>query len=238
MIKLLALVSKEWKLLFRDKIGLLILFVLPMCLVMFMSLTQQPRFDGSSQFKLLVVNFDAGKISSSIIKAIKKSDHFKLTQATAKNKITLSSAKKAVANGDYQALLFIPHGTTQSVDTYITQLARGSVTKTRQPQQIKLYLDPGLATNIASSIKLTMKYMLKNIEYNVMNNFAVQRFPDGAKSFNKNMLSLQALYPTVTGQTSKLNITQFPCFKLVIINPYTRRIFRLSLVFLFTGTEI
>ena len=56
MFKLLATMKKEWILLWRDKIGLTILFVLPMCLVLFISLTTTEQGDNKQQ-KLNVVLF-------------------------------------------------------------------------------------------------------------------------------------------------------------------------------------
>ena len=59
IVKLTAVFSKEWRLLWRDQIGLIFLFILPMCLVLFITLTSSQEPDRPRQLKLVLINQDS-----------------------------------------------------------------------------------------------------------------------------------------------------------------------------------
>src|SRR6267154_153351 len=95
--KIFTVFTKEWRLLWRDKVGLIFLFILPMCLVLFITLSSTLDSSKPRQFKLLLINQDAsGEASKEIVKALKKIDGFIISESIHKQPINNDKAKKAV----------------------------------------------------------------------------------------------------------------------------------------------
>lgn len=206
MRKILATFIKEWILLLRDIPGLIILFALPLCLVTFLSLTGSHDVNGSQKYKLLVIDKDKGTVSKAIEKAIAKTDEFNITLVHDKN-FTKSSAISAVGSGDYQALFIIPSKTTASVNRYTHKLETRRVSR-HEPKQIQLYLDPGMPGGMADSIKLSIQYLLKEIEYKTMTKLLVQNMRIRNTNFNKDLFKVKTKYSTSSEKIIKPNSVQ------------------------------
>lgn len=135
MKKLRACVLKEWKLLWRDKLGLLVLFVLPMCLVMFISFAEFRQLSGDTIFKIIILSE-----KSDLLKAFREDEHLHITESFSSE----DDAKAAVKKGKYQALLVIPKSPTDKSE---------------------LYLDPSLAPSLGETLSLSLRYIFERVSY-------------------------------------------------------------------------
>ncbi len=166
MSSLLATIRNDWLLLLSDKVGLLILFVLPMCLVTFVSETQSGMFEAHKTIKLLVINQDKGSTGKAIVKALNKSETFDV-----KTGISGDSKKyqNEVAKGDFQGLLIIPNNISQLVKDHSRQINAHIKT-----EHFDFYLDPAIPPNTAKALTLSLNYMLQTIQMDVLQKVLAQ----------------------------------------------------------------
>ncbi len=193
MIKFIAVFFKEWKLLWRDKIGLIFLFILPMCLVLFITLAL-PDDEGSGkprQIKLLLLNKDPkGTISKHVVDGLKKIEDFTITQKNSTSSENID--RETVAKGNYQAFIVIPKNFSQDIEKKIQsrvpvmnnqalamskqnlakpnlskQTLAKPVTKPKtsvKTKPIEVLFDPALPKNFQYQIESALKILNLNIE--------------------------------------------------------------------------
>ena len=79
-MKLLATIKKDLRILLRDRIGLTLMFAMPIILVVIVTLIQNNTFEllNNRTISLLICNKDTGKLSNELIKAIDKIGMFKI----------------------------------------------------------------------------------------------------------------------------------------------------------------
>lgn len=84
MYKLWATILKDTRILIRDKVGLILMFGMPIVLVLVVTSIQNSTFElvNKNKIPLLVCNRDTGKISVDLIQAIDKIGMFKLEQVS------------------------------------------------------------------------------------------------------------------------------------------------------------
>jgi len=84
MYKLWATILKDTRILIRDKVGLILMFGMPIMLVLVVTAIQNSTFElvNKNKIPLLVCNRDTGKISVDLIQAIDKIGMFKLEQVS------------------------------------------------------------------------------------------------------------------------------------------------------------
>lgn len=82
MYKLKATILKDLRILVRDKIGLVLMFGMPVLLVIVITKIQNSTFDlvNKNKIVLLLANRDTGKVSTEMIQAINKIGMFKLVE--------------------------------------------------------------------------------------------------------------------------------------------------------------
>lgn len=163
MRKLLASLQKEWLLLWRDKVGLVILFLLPMCLVLFISITQ-PDDSKMSVMPILVVNQDGGPIAEATLKGLNKIDFFKVTQLKDTSKHALVKAEDAVAKGTYKAAIIIPAQLSQQVNRYAGQIAKRHTQANITPRTLMIYTDPALPISVRMNMVAAVTQLMQQIE--------------------------------------------------------------------------
>lgn len=172
---ILAVCLKEWILLWRDKVGLIFLFILPMCLVLFITLSSSEDLTSAQQLKLLLVNQEvSGDVSQGLVKALKNIDGFAVTEAAGKQASSLDAAKKSVANGDYQALLIIPNHISQTVANQVRQQLQGGAIKAADIDAVQILFDPALPKNLQEPIKAGVQILTATLEINLWRQMAGQ----------------------------------------------------------------
>ena len=111
MKKFLAIVKKEFLLLFRDLPGLAILFVMPAVLLIIITLTQESAIlKDKSGIKIILVNADSSVLGDSIVNDLTKSGSFNITKF-----FSAREAENAVMQGTYQLAVIVPDSATEKL---------------------------------------------------------------------------------------------------------------------------
>ncbi len=122
--KLLATVKKEALLLFRDKVGLAILFIMPMALIFVMTLIQDAAFKTINEkgIPIIFVNNDHDSLGILIEQGLRNNDLCTFYDSIDGKPATAILAQKAVAEGKFLVGIVIPNGATQAIRKNVTQL--------------------------------------------------------------------------------------------------------------------
>jgi ABC-2 type transport system permease protein len=117
MAKILSTIFKELLLLWRDKTGLLVLFLMPVFLVVVMSLVQANilQMVGESNTQVLVLDQDNSTLGRKVDKALGSSANLQVTLEARRGERAREDLLEAVNQGRYQVGLVIPPGFTRSV---------------------------------------------------------------------------------------------------------------------------
>lgn len=107
---LLANIRKELLLLSRDRMSLLVLFVMPMLLVLILSLVQDDLFraTGGAATTALFVNLDEGELGGELEKSLQGNGALELVQSLNGEDIDIKSARQAVFEGAFQFAIIVP----------------------------------------------------------------------------------------------------------------------------------
>src|ERR1700730_8580901 len=84
MFKLKSTILKDLRILFRDKVGLTLMFVMPIVLATVIAAIQNSTFElvNDNKVPLLLCNKDSGEASIQLMKAIEKIGMFEIKQVT------------------------------------------------------------------------------------------------------------------------------------------------------------
>ncbi len=116
---LLANIKKELLLLSRDRVSLLVLFVMPMLLVLILSLIQDDLFraTGETTTTALFVNNDTGTAGTELQQELEANGALDLVVAIDGEVLTSKQARQAVFDGAYQFVIIVPTSFTTDIDT-------------------------------------------------------------------------------------------------------------------------
>lgn len=122
--KLLATVKKEALLLLRDKVGLSILFLMPMALIFVMTLIQDAAFKTINEkgIPIIFVNNDHDSLGILIEQGLRNNDLCTFYDSIDGKPASIESAQKAVAEGKFLVGIVIPKGSTEAIRKNVTQL--------------------------------------------------------------------------------------------------------------------
>ena len=122
--KLLATVKKEALLLLRDKVGLSILFLMPMALIFVMTLIQDAAFKTINEkgIPIIFVNNDHDSLGILIEQGLRNNDLCTFYDSIDGKPASIESAQKAVAEGKFLVGIVIPRGSTEAIRKNVTQL--------------------------------------------------------------------------------------------------------------------
>src|SRR6056297_452222 len=99
--KLLTLIYKDFLVLLNDKAGLGYMFLMPMALVFIMVVIQDSSFKAVNNFdiKVIVQNNDNDSLGNMVVKGLKQSGYFDVTEASAGK---MPHIEELVAKGTYK----------------------------------------------------------------------------------------------------------------------------------------
>lgn len=119
MLRLLATIRKELLILFRDRGGLAIMFLMPLVMITIMALIQDAPFRDYQELRipLLLVNHDTGILGETIEDGLKQSKIFEVNKQT----LSLSETKKNIAESKYEIGILIPENATDSFNANIAK---------------------------------------------------------------------------------------------------------------------
>lgn len=164
MRQILASFHKEWLLLWRDKVGLIFLFILPMCLVLFITLTESENPDKPRLIKVLLLNQDNSEVMNTVENEIKKIEGFAVKDINKKEDDSLDNAKQQVSDGNYQVLIIIPKGAGASFLKNMKNIQGGKASSLLSKVSIDILVDPTIPKNLKDQIGVAIQFLFKEVE--------------------------------------------------------------------------
>ena len=173
----LATCQKELLLLWRDKINLLLLFLMPMLLVFIITLIQQNAISQNKfAIKILLINHDQNEqLAQTILNYGKQHKVLQIIQSIDGRRLTVSQATKLVAAGKYMALVQIPAGATDAIQKETKQVFVGVNQKNQPKTSITILLDPNVRPSIQTGVVTSLSLALLQIKMQ-----AIQQVVTGA----------------------------------------------------------
>ncbi|MBD1391680.1 ABC transporter permease [Mucilaginibacter glaciei] len=174
MFKLTATIAKDVRILLRDKVGISLMFIMPIILVVVVTSIQNSTFQLVNKNKLSIIinNSDTGQASKQLIKAIDKIGMFKATQVTGDQ----SEQKIAEAMHQQDAMLgvIIPPNFSAKVSAKSKSVAGkalksfglegDSVKNAGDVDPLTVYYNPVLQENIRLSVQGALRSALQLVQ--------------------------------------------------------------------------
>jgi ABC-2 type transport system permease protein len=201
---LFALIAKEWWLLWRDKLGLAVLFLMPMFFVFTITLLQAHRPGDTQRLPVLLINYDQSQSNESIAKALKHNSHFKITSLKPDN-TTLNNAEKQVSKGVYNALIIIPKKASDNIAQSAKQTAASQLS-TKPQTHVQLILDPTLPPLLKQIMTQQLNNALLQFQMQAMTGVVSEVL--GTSSADKTLSSTPILVRYAGNQTLMPNAVQ------------------------------
>lgn len=172
-----ASILKEIQLLIHDKIGLLILYIMPILLVFIITIVQDSTFRlvNENQMDLLVINNDEGHIGDELIDVLEKSGSFTIE---VNESIAFKDLKNATLDHNKLISLYIPSDFTKNINGNASHVSNVMLTefgigegkndgKLEQPT-ITFYYDPVLQENFRMTLTTNLQTILVGLENKAM----------------------------------------------------------------------
>lgn len=219
-------IYKEILLLKRDMGGLVILFIMPLCLVITITLIQDSTFKTATDSKIpiLLVDNDKGNVSEMVLKNLEAGSTFSVITQNNGKPIDEAFAKEKVFNGDYQLAIIIPQnlssGLKAKVDSNVAKIMEGIDTtdsiETKQqdqetaPKEVRLYFDPASQNAFKTAVKSTVDKMISQIETkSIYNAFTEQLGEESVAAFQQeSYISFKEIVPVFKNKAMVPNSTQ------------------------------
>lgn len=227
--KLLAAVKKETLLLLRDRVGLSILFLMPMILIMVMTLIQDAAFKTLNEkgVPVVFVNQDKDSLGILIEQGLRNNELCAFYDSIDGKPATAEMAQLAVADGKFLVGIIIPKGATAAIRKNVTQLVNetlnpDSVIRTPAASatdsvEIIIMADPATKKSFLTSITSNLHEFISDVKTRIMfQTFAEQVaevIPDKSKApvsaFKKTqVIKYKEIYASKTGDTIIPNAVQ------------------------------
>jgi ABC-2 type transport system permease protein len=178
MNKLLAIIKKETLILLRDKIGLSILFIMPIVLIFVMTLIQDSTFKTINEkgIPIVLVNNDRDSLGNSIYKGLKSSALCTLSDSIDGKPATQEAVRDAVADGKFIIGIVIPKGATQAIRKNVENMVNETLAidtlsvnvKKVNPFDITLFIDPVAKKSFVSSVTSQLHEFISEMKTQIM----------------------------------------------------------------------
>lgn len=178
MRKLLASIAKELQLLAHDKVGLLLLYLMPVVLVFIITVVQDSAFKlvNDNQLELLITNADKGDLGDSLVTILKQSGNFIIDE---KNNLTEKQLQEEGLSGEKLASIYIPENFSEAIVNNtgsITNLILAefgvtedsTINSERKETNLTIYFDPILQENFQYTLVTNLQTVLSGLENKVM----------------------------------------------------------------------
>ena len=224
MNKLVAAIKKEYLLLLSDKIGLFLMFALPLILVIVITMVQSTAFDivNENRITLLIVNADEGELGDELIALLKESNMFsvELDPSVAREEL-----KSELLDRDKFSVLYIPDQFSESLNNKTlsvvsTMLVEFGIIDSAieygegNDEALQFVYDPVLQKNFSSSI-LNVFYSYLNVLENklmIENLYKEMGYNEVPSSLTDKLLSNKVIIESHTASDDEValapNVTQ------------------------------
>ena len=178
MRKLLASIVKELQLLAHDKVGLLLLYLMPVVLVFIITVVQDSAFKlvNDNQLELLITNADKGDLGDSLVTVLKKSGNFIIDE---KNDLTEKKLQEEGLSGGKLASIYIPENFSEAIKNNTGSITKliltefgvaedSTINSERKNTNLTIYFDPILQENFQYTLVTNLQTVLSGLENKVM----------------------------------------------------------------------
>ena len=177
MFKLWSTIRKDAIILFRDKVGLLLMFVMPILLVLVITSIQNSTFElvNENKIPLLVCNKDTAHTSVEFIEALKQIGMFEITEVS--NSLSTKSLNTLMHEKDALVAIIIPPTFSYSISKKTIDVSSkalqefglngDTISKNKslvKPQHIELIYNPVLQKSFLQSINGALTSAIQIIE--------------------------------------------------------------------------
>jgi len=173
MYKFFISLKKEVLLFWNDKVGMLLMFVLPVLLVFIITIIQDSAFKiiDNKQIKLLIVNDDKGTMGSELINELSKTGMFEVIIG---NHLSAGDVSQWIRDKKALAGLYVPPGFSKNIklksdeigNKFLAEFHLGTDEKaaTVSKNIVRFYHDPVLQENYSYSLVSIIRAQIKAIE--------------------------------------------------------------------------
>lgn len=174
--KLLATVKKEVLLLLRDKVGLSVLFIMPVALIIVMTLVQDSAFKTVNEkgIPIVFVNDDNDSLGFQIRQGLSSNELCYVSDSINGRAATPDLAKKAVSEGKFLVGIIIPKGATaairQNVSTLVDETLNGVDTSGLQQDsvEITILIDPVAKKSFLNAVTSNLREFISEVKTKIM----------------------------------------------------------------------
>lgn len=173
MKKLRASIWKEILLVLHDKVGLLLMYLMPLLLVFIITIVQDSAFQIVNENKLtvLISNQDKGSLGDSLVKALVHSGSFDIKR---KNSLSEAGVKRNTIDEDAMLGIYIPSNFSERLGDNANNISKlmleqmGVIEKAPKmnpkKQEIAIYFDPVVQENFRISVINGIQAITNGIE--------------------------------------------------------------------------
>lgn len=176
MIKLLAAIKKEALILLRDRVGLAVLFLMPMILIFVMTLIQDSAFKSLNErgIPIVFVDNDKDSLGISIEQGLRNSGMCTFNNTIDGKPATADRIEKAVSDGKFLVGIVVPEGATEAIRSNVKVLVMQTlgdgegVQKQADSVEIKIYIDPITKKSFLTSVTSSLREFISEIKTKIM----------------------------------------------------------------------
>jgi ABC-2 type transport system permease protein len=142
-----ASAMKELRIISRDRLALVVFFVMPVLFVLILSLALRDAFGDrpGTSFVVLVADADAGAVGEAVVESLRGNAHLKV-ELSGRTNLSEPDIRQAVREGRYQFAVLIPAAATQQARRRVADIAAGVPADMilAAPVELRLLSDPAL----------------------------------------------------------------------------------------------
>ena len=178
--KLLATVKKEALLLMRDKVGLSILFIMPMVLIFVMTLVQDSAFKTVNEkgIPVIFINNDHDSLGNQIEAGLRNNDLISLSDSIDGKPATAEMAQKAVSEGKFLIGIVIPGSATEAIRRNVSVLVNETLNSDsaalkkaggkQDSVEITIMIDPIAKKSFLLSVTSNLREFISEVKTKIM----------------------------------------------------------------------
>ena len=223
MFKFWSCIKKELLILFNDKVGLSLMFGLPIALVFLMTIIQDSAFKiiNENRMDILISNQDEGELGKDLIDLLSNSDAFNIE---VDNQVTKAQIGKTLFDRDKLVALYIPGNFSQSLEDKASAVSEQMLfdlgISENEPQLnvtlvkgILFLHDPVLQENYANSILSLVYTFLGSLEQSLMvsqlyDQMGVENPESLEATMNNNRIEIEKIVASSAGEVPNPNSAQ------------------------------
>jgi ABC-2 type transport system permease protein len=226
----LSVCRKEFLLLWRDKAGLAMLFIMPVTLIVISSLMQEAgwgQLTKNPTINVLFVDHDHDALGKNIREGFVHSGSFRVIDSLNNTPLSEPAAREAVMEGEYQIAIIVPERATETmrknVGMAVTRTLAGfgigsllplSKIKLKDSLEVTIYFDPALKAAfkyaMISSVKENYYKFQSEWMFTAFNEEMARQMPmyhPSSEPFNE-ILTFREVFPTYQEEELIPNTTQ------------------------------